>query len=137
MRLHKDTKRALIRSLPLFSDCTNEEIAEVAAIADEIDLPVGRILTKEHAVGREFVVIVQGSATVLHGDRPVATLDAGDFFGEIALLTGRRRTATVVAKTPVRALVIEVHAFLALMEDAPELRAKIQVAMADRITTAS
>ncbi len=137
MRLHKDTKRALIRSLPLFSDCTSEEIAEVAAIADEIDLPAGRILATENAVGREFVVIVTGSATVLHGEHPVATLQAGDFFGEIALLTGRRRTATVVAKTDVRALVIEVHAFLRLLDDAPEIKTKIQRAMAERTTTAS
>lgn len=137
MRLHKDTKKTLIRSLPLFSDCTNEEIAEVAAIADEIDLPTGRILATEHAVGREFVVIVGGSADVLHGEKHVATLEAGDFFGEIALLTGRRRTATVIAKTPVRALVIEVHAFLRLMEDAPEIRGKVQRAMVERTTTAS
>ena len=137
MRLHKDTKKTLIRSLPLFADCTGEEIAEVAAIADEIDLPAGRVLATENADGREFVVLVDGSATVLHGDRPVATLEAGDFFGEIALLTGRRRTATVVAKTPVRALVIEVHAFLRLMEDAPDIRTKVQRAMAQRVTTAS
>ncbi len=137
MRLHKDTKKALIRSLPLFADCTGDEIAEVAALADEIDLPAGRVLATEHAVGREFVVIADGSATVLQGDEPVATLGAGDFFGEIALLTGRRRTATVVAQTPVRALVIEVHAFLRLMEDAPEIRTKVQRAMAERTTTAS
>lgn len=137
MRLHKDTKKALIRSLPLFADCTPEEIAEVAAIADEIDLPAGRILATEQAVGREFVVLVDGEADVLHGDRHVATLSAGDFFGEIALMTGRRRTATVVARTPVRALVVEVHAFLRLMEDAPGIRAKVQRAMADRVTTAS
>lgn len=137
MKLHKDTKKALIRSLPLFAGCTGEEIAEVAAIADEIDLPAGRVLTTENAVGREFVVLVSGYATVLHGDKPVATLEAGDFFGEIALLTGRRRTATVVATTQVRALVIEVHAFLRLLEDAPEIRVKVQRAMAERVTTAS
>lgn len=137
MRLHKDTKKALIRSLPLFAGCTGEEIAEVAAIADEIDLPVGRVLTTEHAVGREFVVIVSGSATVRQGESVVARLEAGDFFGEIALLTGRRRTATVVAESAVRALVIEGNAFLRLLEDAPAIRAKVEQALAERTATAS
>ncbi|MCZ4500220.1 MAG: Crp/Fnr family transcriptional regulator [Marmoricola sp.] len=135
--LHKDTKKALIRSLPLFAECNRDEIAQVAAIADEIDFPAGRTLAVENAVGREFVVIAEGSATVLHGEKPVATLAAGDFFGEIALMTGRPRTASVVAQTDVRALVIEVHAFLTLMESAPEIRAKVQRAMAERTTTAS
>jgi len=135
--LHKDTKKALVRSLPLFADCTRDEISEVAAIADEIDFAPGRTLATENAEGREFVVIVDGSAIVLHGEKQVANLEAGDFFGEIALMTGRRRTASVVARTPVRALVIEVHAFLRLMEDAPEIRAKVQRAMAERTTTAS
>src|ERR1700710_2329467 len=99
MKLHRDAKAKLIRSLPLFADCTASEVAEVAAIADEIDLPKGRRLATEHADGQEFVVLVEGRATVSQGDTTIATLGAGDFFGEIALLNGVPRTATVLART--------------------------------------
>ena len=132
MRLHKDAKAELIRSLPLFADCTAAEVAEVAAIADEIDLSAGRQLTTQDADGQEFVVIVDGTAEVIKGEDVVNQLGAGDFFGEIALLTGTPRTASVVASTNVHALVIEGHAFRRLLEDAPDIREKVERALAER-----
>lgn len=135
--MQRDAKTELIRSLPLFADCTSREVAEVAHIADELVLPAGRVLATENADGREFVVIVRGSAEVRRDERAIATLHAGDFFGEIALLTGRPRTATVVARSDVRALVIEGHAFLRLLEDAPAIRAKVERAVAERTPAAS
>lgn len=135
MRLHKDAKAELIRSLPLFGDCTAPEVAEVAAIADEIDLSAGRKLTTEHADGQEFVVIIDGTATVTQGDTVINTIGAGDFFGEIALITGQPRTATVVAESDVHALVIEGHAFRRLLEDAPDIREKVERVLAERIET--
>jgi len=132
MRLHKDAKAELIRSLPLFADCTASEVAEVAAIADEIDLSAGRKLTTQDADGQEFVVIVDGTAEVIKGEDVVNQLGAGDFFGEIALLTGAPRTASVVASTNVHALVIEGHAFRRLLEDAPDIREKVERALAER-----
>jgi CRP-like cAMP-binding protein len=133
MRLHKDAKAELIRSLPLFADCTTPEVAEVAAIADEIDLGAGRRLATESADGQEFVVIIDGDAQVLKGDEVINDLHAGDFFGEIALLTGEPRTASVVATTDVHALVIEGHAFRRLLEDAPDIREKVERALAERL----
>lgn len=132
MRLHKDAKAELIRSLPLFSDCTPPEVAEVAAIADEIDLGAGRTLATQNADGQEFVVIIEGHAEVRKGEDVINELDAGDFFGEIALLSGEPRTASVIATTPVHALVIEGHAFRRLLEDAPDIREKVERAVAER-----
>lgn len=132
MRLHRDAKADLIRSLPLFADCTPPEVVEVAAIADEVDLGAGRQLAAENAEGQEFVVIIEGSAQVIKGPEVIATMGAGDFFGEIALITGQPRTATVVASTPVHALVIEGHAFRRLLEDAPDIREKVERALAER-----
>ena len=132
MRLHKDAKAELIRSLPLFADCTPPEVVEVASIADEIDLGAGRQLATENADGQEFVVIIEGSAQVIRGDDVINTMGAGDFFGEIALITGHPRTASVVATTPVHALVIEGHAFRRLLEDAPDIREKVERALAQR-----
>lgn len=137
MRLHTDAKTALIRSLPLFADCTAREIAQVAAIADEVILDAGRVMAQESADGHEFVVIAKGVAGVHRADQRIAKLKAGDFFGEIALLTGRPRTASVVAITKVDALVIEGHAFLRLLEDAPVIREKVERAVAERMAAAS
>lgn len=125
MKLHKDTKAELIRSIPLFASCTPQEIHQVASIADEIDLREGRLLTTEHAIGHEFVVVIEGSAEVRHGDQVVNTIGPGEFVGEIALVTGEPRTATVVATSPVHVLVIEGHAFQHLLETAPDIRAKV------------
>jgi CRP/FNR family cyclic AMP-dependent transcriptional regulator len=136
MRLHRDAKTKLIRSLPLFADCTRHEIAEVAAMADELTFPPGRVLATEAADGAEFVVIVDGSAAVRRGDAVIARLHAGDFFGEIALVTGHPRTASVVSTSTVRALVIERHAFLRLLQDAPGIRAQVERAVAERTVAA-
>jgi CRP-like cAMP-binding protein len=132
MRLHKDAKAELIRSLPLFADCTPAEVAEVSALADEIDLAAGRRLATEHATGQEFGVIIEGEAQVLKGEEVINELGSGDFFGEIALITGEPRTASVVATTAVHALVIEGHAFRRLLEDAPDIREKVERALAER-----
>jgi len=133
MRLHKDAKAELIRSLPLFADCTPAEVAEVSALADEIDLAAGRRLATEHATGQEFVVIIEGEAQVTQGEEVINQLTSGDFFGEIALITGEPRTASVIATTAVHALVIEGHAFRRLLEDAPDIREKVERALAERL----
>ena len=136
MRLHKDTKVRLIRSLPLFAECKSDEVAEVAAIADEIHLLPGKLMTRENAEGGEFVVLCAGSAEVHRGEETIAALEPGDFFGETALVTGQPRNATVVATSPVRALVIEGHAFRTLLEHSPSVRAKVEQAVAERLPKA-
>ena len=133
MRLHRDAKVDLIRTIPLFSRCSPAELALIASIADEIDLREGRQLTKEDTPGQEVVVIVEGSADVLQHGESVNTIGPGEFVGEIALVTGRPRTATVVATSPVHALVIEGHAFRHLLEEAPEIRAKVDSAAKEHL----
>ncbi|HWU33028.1 MAG TPA: cyclic nucleotide-binding domain-containing protein, partial [Marmoricola sp.] len=129
MRLHRDAKLALLRSIPLFADCNGEELTEVAAIADEIDLPAGKQVVTENADGREFVVVIDGSATVSTGGSVVASVGAGEWFGEVSLVTGAPRNASVVAKTALHALVIEGHRFTQLLEHAPSIAEKVQKAL--------
>lgn len=132
LRLNRDPKVELIRRLPLFRDCSTAEIIEIAGLADEIDLPVNKRIMSEGATGQEFVVIVAGTADVYKQNKFVATLGKADFVGEIALLTGEPRTATVVATTPVTVLVIARHRFLALLERMPEIRAKVEAVVPQR-----
>lgn len=133
MRLHKDAKAELIRSIPLFAECTEHELARVGSIADEIDLEVGRRLTRESSPGQEFVIVIDGTADVRRGDELINTIGPGDFVGEIAIVTGQRRTASVVATSPVHALVIESHAFQRLLAESAEIRAKVERAAWERL----
>jgi CRP/FNR family transcriptional regulator, cyclic AMP receptor protein len=133
MRLRKNAKVELIKGVPLFSQLGRGELDELASIADEIDLAEGKELTVEGQPGREFFVIIEGDAAVRKGDREVNRLGPGDFFGEIALVEDRPRTATVVAETPIRALVITDRSFRTLLERSSEIEGKIMSARAARL----
>ena len=134
MALRKNAKVELIKGVPLFSELGKRELNEVASIADEIDLREGKELTVEGQPGREFFVIIEGDAAVRQGEREINRLGAGDFFGEIALVEDRPRTATVVAETPVRALVITDRSFRTLLDRSPEIESKVMSAKAARLS---
>jgi CRP-like cAMP-binding protein len=131
--LRKNAKVELIKRVPLFSHCSKKELGLVAQIADEIDLPAGKTLMREGDRGREFFVLVEGNADVRKGNRKVNTMANGDFFGEIALVSQRPRTATVTTTSPVRALVVTEQSFRSLMDRTPDVQRKILQALADRV----
>ena len=133
MRLGSDKKVELIRKVPLFSHLSRKQLAQVAKVADEIDLREGKEMTREGAPGREFFVILEGSADVRKGGRKVNSLQPGDFFGEIALVTSVPRTATVAATSPVRALVVTDRSFRHLLEESPDIKTRVMQAMAARL----
>lgn len=131
--LRKDAKLELLKRVPLFALCSKHELAEISRLADEIDLPEGKVLAQEGDRGREFFVLVEGSAEVRRHGETVNVLGDGDFFGEIALVSGRPRTATVTATSPVRALVVTEQAFGALLRKSPEIQTKVLQALAERV----
>jgi CRP-like cAMP-binding protein len=133
MRLGKDRKVALIKKTPLFSRLSKKALEDVARIADEIDLPAGKVMAKEGDRGREFFVLIEGEADVTKGDRSINTMNEGDFFGEIALVTKMPRTASVTATTDVRVLVITERDFGALLKRSPEVGRGVAEALAERI----
>jgi CRP/FNR family transcriptional regulator, cyclic AMP receptor protein len=133
MRLRKDAKSDLLKRAPLFANCSKRELAAIGAIADEIDLREGKELTRQGAPGREFFVLVDGTADVVKNRRKVNTLKAMDFFGEIALIHETPRTATVKATSPVRALVITERNFKRLLQEQPEIQRKVLEALAERL----
>ena len=133
MRLGSDKKVELIRKVPLFSHLSRKQLAQVARVADEIDLPEGKEMTREGAPGREFFVVLEGSADVRRRGRKVNSLKPGDFFGEIALVTSVPRTATVAATSPVRALVVTDREFRHLLEESPDIKTRVMQAMAARL----
>lgn len=133
MRLRKDAKTELLKRAPLFANCSKQELALISGIADEIDLKEGKELTRQGAPGREFFVLIEGTADVVKDGNRVNTLEGGDFFGEIALVHHAPRTATVVATSPVRALVVTERNFRRLLDQSPEIQRKVMVALADRL----
>jgi CRP-like cAMP-binding protein len=133
--LRKNAKIELIARVPLFERCSKRELAEIASLADELALPAGRKLAAEGAAGHEFVVIVEGAAEVRRRGRLLNRLGAGDFLGEIALVTGQKRTATVTTTEPSRLLVLTAPSFRSLLRDHPSLQLKVLDALAERLPT--
>lgn len=131
--LRKNAKIELLRHIPLFAECSRRELEAVAAVADELSLPAGRELTREGARGAEFIVIAEGAADVRRRGRKVNTLGDGDFLGEIALVTGARRTATVRTTAPSRLLVLTAVAFRRVLRETPSLQLKVLDAVARRV----
>jgi CRP-like cAMP-binding protein len=133
VRLGKDGKIDLIRKVPLFSKLSKSGLQEVASIADEMDFPEGKDLIREGERGREFFVILEGSADVSQGGKRIRQLAEGDFLGEIALVTKQPRTATVTTTSAVRALVITDRDFARLLRDSPEIGQGVLEALGERL----
>ena len=134
MRSSGNAKLDLLRSVPLFSGCSDDELLAISAIAEEIDFPEGRrLITEAQDAVSEFFVIVEGEATVTRAGSEVATLGPGDWAGEIALISDAPRTASVVARTPVVVLVITRGSFLALLRDHPTIAQKVLASVGARL----
>jgi CRP/FNR family transcriptional regulator, cyclic AMP receptor protein len=133
MRLRKDAKVSLLARIPLFERCSRRQLVKIASIAREVDFPAATPVVKTGERGSDFFVVVDGEADVRTGARKLATLRAGSFFGEIALVTGSSRTATVTTGTPMRALVITSRDFHKLLQDSPELQMKILLEIGKRL----
>jgi len=131
--LKADTKVELIRHLPLFELCSKRDLRRIAALAVEREIDEGTELIREGEPGTEFYVVVDGEIDVRRRGRRVAHLGAGSYVGEIALLSRSPRTATVVATTPLRVLVIAGRDFVELLDAIPELWLKVARTLADRV----
>jgi len=131
--LRKNAKVEMLKRVPLFATCSKKQLTGIASIADEFDQRAGATLAKQGDRGREFMVLIDGTADVVRGGKKLASLGAGAFFGEMALLTDQPRMAAVVTTSPVRALVITDRAFARLMREDPGMQKKILSVVAARV----
>jgi CRP/FNR family transcriptional regulator, cyclic AMP receptor protein len=131
--LRADTKVELIRHLPLFELCSKRDLRRIAALAVERRIEAGTALISEGEPGTEFYVVVDGEIDVRRKGRRIGRLGTGSYVGEIALLSRSPRTATVVATTSLRVLVISGHEFVELLDNIPELWLKVARTLADRV----
>jgi CRP/FNR family cyclic AMP-dependent transcriptional regulator len=138
MRLFsQDTKVTALKRAPLFDGLTRKELTELARVSEDLDIPAGKALCTEGEIGHEFFVIVDGDIEVTRNGKPVPLRGGAEFVGEIALLEETPRTATVTAKTPVRAFVLTRHDFRALIDANPSVERKVLRALARRVVELS
>jgi len=128
-----DQKLERLKAVPLFSGLKRRELEEVGRLADEVDLPAGRKLTVEGRQADEFFVIVEGTVRVDRGGVTVRRLGSGSFVGEIALIDGGPRTATVTTETDGRYLAVGHREFHSLLERFPSIQLAVLQAVARRV----
>lgn len=133
MALRRDAKVELLKRVPLFADCSKSELRALARSTDEIDLREGTVMTREGRPGREFFVLIEGTARVTKDGQKVAELKGGDWFGEIALITNRPRTATVTATSAVDVLVLTDRRFRTVVETMPTIALKVLSSVGERL----
>jgi CRP-like cAMP-binding protein len=131
----EDTKVDALRQAPLFQDLSKKELAELAKLADDLEVAPGKVLTREGDTGREFFVLMDGEVEIERGGRSLGTRGAGDFIGEIAILEDVPRTATVTAKTPLRFFVLTSQSFRSVVDQFPGVERKVLRTLARRLAT--
>lgn len=129
----RDEKLEHLRKVPLFSRMNQRQLERLGQLADEIEVGLDEVLAEQGRVGHEFFIVLDGHLMVLDGRKPIAQLHPGDVFGEIALLDGRPRTATVRAEGITRLLVVGHREFHALMDEFPDLRKTVLEELAARL----
>jgi CRP/FNR family cyclic AMP-dependent transcriptional regulator len=126
-----------LRRVPLFSACSNRELRAIAGVVKEVRHPKGTVVATEGDPGVGLFVIVEGQAEVTIGGKRMARLHPGDFFGEIALLDGGPRSATVTAVSDLRLLGLTEWVFRGLLQEHPSIAVKTLEAMAGRLRQAT
>ena len=133
MATHTDEKLELLRRVPLLAGLGRKEVEEVGRLAEEIDVPAGRVLMREGQTGQEFFVIVAGSVLIARGGHDLRSLGPGDFLGEIALIDDGPRTATATTEMNSKLLVLAHREFHSLMDQFPSVRKAVLQALAMRV----
>jgi CRP-like cAMP-binding protein len=135
-RVTQDDKIARLEEVSLLEECSRKQLKAVARITEVVEVPAGSVLARVGEPGNEFYLIMDGSARVELSSRRRVRLKPGDYFGEMSLLDGQPRSATVVAETPMRLLVIKRRDFATLLREAPELTQNILVTLSRRLRAA-
>src|SRR5262245_24296440 len=122
-----------LRRVSLFSDCDDEELRRIADISRTVETPAGTVVTQMGTPGDSFFFIIDGRVSV---ETPVGVGDPlrpGDFFGEMSLLDGEPRSATVTAMTALRLLVVDRMHFWRLLNETPDLMRRILMVLSRRV----
>ena len=126
----------LLRRVPIFEQCSKRELREIAKIGTRFDVTVGTKLTSEGSAGVQSFLLIEGQADCAVRGVTVAALGPGDLFGELSLIDGGPRSATVTAVTPLTVTVLNVYEFHHLLRAAPSIALKLLATLAGRLRDA-
>lgn len=132
----RSDKADALANVPIFQNLSNKDRMEVARHADEVEVSAYTFLTEEGDRGNAFYLILTGTADVMKNDTKVASLGSGDFVGEMALIDGYPRSATVMMTTEGSVLEINRRDFLSLLDSMPGMAKKLLVGMSHRLRAA-
>jgi CRP-like cAMP-binding protein len=138
MRLGRREERvAWLRRVPLFAELSAAQLTSIAPLVEEVDTPAGQVLLRQGEFGQELLIIVDGAAEVTRDGQHVRDLGPGDVLGEIALLDGKPRTATVTTREPTTVLSVKKRAFDTMLDRVPGLPHELLRALATRLRDAT
>jgi len=126
----------LLKKVPLFSNLSQRHLKEISKHADQVQVDTGKVLAQQGKPGWEFIFIVDGKARVEKGGKIIRQLAGGDFFGEVALIDGKPRTASVTAETDMTVLIVHKTSFDHLLDTIPGLQKKILISLCDYLRRA-
>lgn len=135
-KLKASDKADALRGVPLFAGCSQAELKQITALTTDLAVTEGQVLCKEGDSGREFFVLVEGSAEGRSGRGKKASISAGDFFGELSLLDDGPRTMTVTMTSDGHVLIMTGAEFRALLRVAPSIALRVLATLAGRLRKA-
>jgi CRP-like cAMP-binding protein len=126
----------LLGQVPLFSGCTQAQLRTLAQLGTHISIEEGHVLTQQGKPGSEFFLVLSGTASVKKGKREIDQLKAGDYFGELAILHGGIRNASVAAASDMELLVLDAREFRSVLMTTPTIGIKMLAMLAERLEQA-
>ncbi len=125
-----------LKKVPLFSSLSQRHLREISKHADQVQVATGKVLAQQGKTGWEFIFIVDGRARVEKDGKVVRRLSGGDFFGEVAMIDGEPRTASVTAESDMNLLIVHKRSFNHLLDTIPGLQKKILISLCDYLRKA-
>ena len=129
-------KTAMVEKIPLFAGLSERESQQIARTVNEIEIPAGTRLATVGERGGELFAIVDGEAVVTTKSGRTSALKTGDFFGEMSLIDGEPRSATVDAASPMRLLVLEQKDFWSVLDASTSIVRKVMHTLCQRVRKA-
>jgi CRP-like cAMP-binding protein len=123
----------LLSTVDLFQSLSKRELQRLMATAKELSFDAGDVVVNEGDEDGRFYLVLDGEARIVKGKRTLATLGPGDYFGEISLVDGEPRSATVIAASPIRALSLARWNFRPLLDEHPAITRKLLLEMCRRV----
>jgi CRP-like cAMP-binding protein len=133
MRRKVDRRVALLETLSFFDGCSKRQLEQLARAADEVQIPSGETVVTEGRTGHHFYLLAEGMAHASIDGRRVGTIKPGSFFGEMAILDGNARSATVITALPSRMLVLDARQFRRLLDHAPTVAQRVMRGLSTRL----